>query len=92
MSVEILIVRDMMLNSGTVFDSKKKLLVSRKRHEELDKLGIPRVYNGVPLSMQQRERRLADLPTRHKIFWPMVFCSECKVLLLPGDLWWHECR
>ncbi len=34
----------------------EKLALSRQKHEELDRLGIPRVRNGIPLSMRQRQQ------------------------------------
>ncbi len=35
-------------------NTEKELALSRKKHEELDKRGVPRARNGVPLSMRQR--------------------------------------
>ncbi len=37
-------------------NSEKELASFRKKHEELDKRGIPRALNGIPLSMRQRQQ------------------------------------
>jgi len=37
-------------------NTEKELASSRKEHEELDKRGVPRAHNGIPLSMRQRQQ------------------------------------
>ncbi len=44
----------------TNYEKERLLKLAREAHEKLDKLGIPRIVDGIPLTLAERYRLIHD--------------------------------